>query len=119
MTSRCTIKRGGAMVPDPDDPEMEIPGWTVVYSDLPLRVGGADRGGAGSRATESGGAEVQVAVRVAHFPASTTGLRDDDVAHVTSGEFTGFLRIVEASWQDQATARRVPVVEIAEPEGWA
>ena len=117
MTSRCVVKRAGGRTKNADG--FDVSAWTVVYTNLPVRVGGSERGGSGSRSATVGGVEVDLAVRVAHFPASTTGLEDGDLIHVTEGEFTGFLRIVEASWQDQATARRVPVVEAQEPEGWS
>jgi hypothetical protein len=119
MTSRARVRRV-----DPDNPTtvdgIETDGWADVYADLPMRLGGSDRGGAGTRSVTIGETEVQVAVRVAHFPADTTGLRDGDVVEVTEGENAGvFARIVEAGWQDQATARRVPVVETQRPEGWS
>lgn len=117
MSSRCTVKRAGGKAKNADG--FDVSAWSVVYADLPVRVGGAERGGSGSRSATVGGVEVDLAVRVAHFPASTVGLEDGDIVQVTAGEFTGFLRIVEASWQDQATARRVPVVEAQEPEGWS
>lgn len=117
MVSRCTVKVAGDSVPDADG--YDVPGWSTLYTDLPVRVAGSERGGSGSRRSTVGGVEVDLAVRVAHFPADTTGLVDGAVVEVTSGEFTGFLRIVEASWQDQATARRVPVVETSEPAGWS
>lgn len=117
MLSRGTIKRRGGTTKDADG--FDVPAWTTVYTDLPIRVGGADRGGSTSRSVSVGGVDLQLAVRVASVPHDTTGLRDGDVIEVTSGEFTGFLRVVEASWQDQATARRLPVVETQEPEGWS
>lgn len=117
MTSTALVRRLGGKTTDADG--FEVDGWTDVY-DGPFRLGGSNRGGAGARTVDVGDVEIEVAVRVAHFPASTVGLRDGDVIEVTAGENTGgFLRIVEASWQDQATARRVPVVEAQMPEGWS
>lgn len=109
---------------DPDNPSVvdgiEIDGWTDVYTDLPMRLGGSNRGGAGTRTVTIGETEVQLAVRVASFPAATTNLRDGDLVDITAGENDGVvLRIVEASWQDQATARRVPVIEAQRPAEWA
>lgn len=118
MTSRCTVKAPEAPTTDADG--YETAAWTVLHEDLPIRVGGSERGGSGSRSTNVGGVEVEVATRVAHLPADTSGLVDGAVIEITAGENAGgFLRIVEASWQDQATARRVPVVETSEPAGWS
>lgn len=117
MTSTALVRRPGASTTDADG--FEVDGWTQVYAG-PFRLGGSDAGAAGSRNVRVGDVELALAVRIAHFPASTTGLRDGDLIQVTAGENAGaFLRIVEASWQDQATARRVPVVEAQEPEGWS
>jgi hypothetical protein len=59
-------------------------------------------------------------MRTAHFPASTSNLRDGDLLEITSGENTGqVLRVVEADWSDQTTARRVPVVATQRPEEWS
>lgn len=120
MTSRCTAKRkDNEADPVSDAHGFESQPWTVLEVDLPIRVGGYQRGASGSRAVTSGGVEVELATRVAHLPAVTTGLRDGDIIEVTSGENEGlFLRVVEATFQDQATARRLPVLEVAEPEGW-
>lgn len=116
MTSTALVKRPGGTTTDANG--FEVDGWTQVYSG-PFRLSGSTRGGAGSRTARVGDVDVELAVRVAHFPAATTGLRDGDVIEVTGGENTGgFLRIVEASFQDQATARRVPVVEATKPSGW-
>lgn len=118
MTSRCTIKVPGGTTTDADG--FEVAGWTLLHEDLPLRVGGSQRGGSGSRSTTAGGVEVEVATRVAHLPAETAGLVDGAVIEITAGENVGgFLRVVEASWQDQATARRVPVIETQQPDGWS
>lgn len=118
MTSRATVKRPGGPPVVVDG--LEVDGWLTQHADLPGRIA-ASRGGAGqSRKITVGQTEVQVAVREWHCPASTSGLRDGDVIEVTAGENAGvFLRVVEGSWQDQATARRVPVVEIQQPEGWS
>lgn len=117
MTSRAVIKRPGGTTTDANG--YEVDGWTVIYSG-PFRLSGSTRGGAGSRTVSVGDVDVELAVRVAHFPATTTGLRDGDLIEVTGGENAGgFLRIVEASWQDQATALRVPVVEAERPGGWS
>jgi hypothetical protein len=118
MTSRCTIRRtSGATTTNPDG--FEVPAWTDVLIDVPFRLGGSG-GASASRRVTIGESEVELAVRVGHFPADTEGLADSDLIEVTEGENAGVvLRIVEASWQDQATARRVPVVEVTRPEEWA
>ena len=112
MTSRATIRRLGAPVPDPDDPEAQVDGWTVVVTDCPGRLAGSPRGGAGSRNVTVGGAEVTLAVREWHMPTWAPAPADGDLIEVTAGENAGVvLRVVEASGQDQATARRLPVIE--------
>lgn len=117
MTSRATIKRQSGTTTDANG--FEVPGWQATYTALPMRLGGADRGGSGTRSANVGGVEVQLAVRVASFPHDTANLRDGDVVKIDSGENAGvFVRIVEAAGQDHATARRVPVIETAQPAGW-
>jgi hypothetical protein len=113
MTSRARVRRrSGTTQVDGFD----VPGWADVHTDLPFRLG---KGNGGFRTMNVGESEVQVAVREGHFPADTTGLDDGDIIEVTDGENTGaYLRIVEASWHDQATARRVPVLETEKPDGW-
>lgn len=117
MVSRCTVRRrSGSTVVD----GLEVPAWTVVLTDLPVRVAGADRGGSGTRRVMVGETEVQLAVRVLHFPAATSSLADGDLVEVTSGECAGAVfRLVESGFQDQSTARRVPAVEVDRPEEWS
>jgi hypothetical protein len=109
--------RPGGTTTDADG--FEVPGWTTVHTDLPCRLGGADRGGSGTRATTVGGVDVQLATRVLSVPADTTGLLDGDLVEMTGGENAGLvLRVLEVAFQDQATARRLPVVEVQRPEEW-
>lgn len=118
MTSRAIVKREGG--PPVIVDELEVPGWTTVETDLPGRLAGSRGGTAQTRTVTIGQTEVQLAVREWHCPADTNTLRDGDVIEVTAGENAGvFLRVVESAWQDQATARRVPVVEVQQPEGWS
>lgn len=116
MSSTCIVRRRtGYTTVD----GMQVPAWTDVYSG-PVRIAGAERGSSGSRTVTVGDTAVSLATRSAHFPAATTGLRDDDLIDVTGGECAGLaLRIVEASWHDQATARRLPVVQVQRPEEWS
>jgi len=118
MTSTAAVlRKTGNYVPDPTT-DLDVPEWATVIASTPFRLGGANQGGAGTRAVGVGGVEVQVAVRVGHFPASTD-LADSDYIDITAGENAGMvLRIVEAAWQDQSTARRVPVVSETRPEEW-
>lgn len=97
---------------------LKVPKWDTIHADLEGRIAGA-RGAGTSRTITVGQTEVQVAVREWHCAAATTDFRDGDVVHITAGENAGrFFQVVEATWQDQATARRLPVVEIQKPEGW-
>jgi hypothetical protein len=116
MTSRCTIRRKtGNTAEDADG--FEVPEWKTAHADLPVRIAA---GTSQSRRVTTAGVEYELAVREAHFPASTTGLQDNDLIEITVGENVGAVyRIVEAAWQDQATARRVPVVETSRPEEWS
>jgi hypothetical protein len=119
MTSRATVRRKTGVTTQDEGTGEEVPVWAVVHADLSFRLGGSNQGNAGTRTVRIGDEEFQQAVRVGHFPANTTGLADSDLIEVTAGENAGrVLRIVEASWQDQATARRVPVVEVDRPGEW-
>lgn len=118
MTSRAAVMRktGGVTVVG----GLEVPEWATVYADTPFRLGGAQRGGAGTRTVTVGGVSTEVALRVGNLPAGTSNLHDNDLIEITAGENTGLvLRIIEAAWQDQATARRVPVISEQRPEEWA
>lgn len=117
MTSRCTVRRKtGTTVVD----GVKVAVWTPTYTALPLRLVGLSDSQSQSRRVETAGVEFQLAIRTAHIPASTSNLRDGDFIEVTSGENAGMvLRIVEADWSDQTTARRVPVVATQRPEEWS
>ena len=124
---RFGVSNGGSTATvwreDPTNPVivggLETPNWTAVHTDLPGRIA-AHRGVGATRRTSIGQTEVQLAVREWHCPASTSGLRDGDVLKVTAGENSGlYFRIIEATGNDQSTARRVPVVEVQKPGGIA
>lgn len=116
MTSLCTIHRKTGSTVTVGD--FRVDGYAPTHTDLPLRVGGANRGASGTRTESIGETDVQIATRIAHLPADTTDLRDGDLIEVTDGENAGaVLQITEATFQDQATARRVPVFEVQRPEG--
>jgi hypothetical protein len=119
MTSRVTIRRKSGQWTQDEDTGEEVSTWDVIYTELPFRLAGAYHGDAVTRRVVVGGEEYQQAVRTGHMPASTTDLADADLIDITSGENAGrVLMVVEATWQDQATARRVPVVEVERPEEW-
>lgn len=108
MLSRCTIRR-----------KTTTTTWSTTYTNLPLRLVVEGGGSAPSRKVQTAGVEFQVAARVAHLPATTSDIRDGDLIEITAGENAGLvLRVVEATWQDQATARRVPVMATQRPEEW-
>jgi hypothetical protein len=118
MTSRAAIMRktGGTTTVD----GLEVPELATVYADTPFRLGGAQRGGSGTQTVTVGGVSTQVALRVGNLPADTSDLHDNDFIEITAGENVGVvLRIVEAAWQDLATARRVPLVAEQRPQEWA
>lgn len=115
----AVMRKTGEFVIDPTT-ELEVPEWAAVIPESPFRLGGADQGGSGTRTLDVAGVEVQVAVRVGSFPAVEDRLADGDFIDISAGENAGMvLRIVEAAWQDQTTARRVPVVSEARPTEWA
>jgi hypothetical protein len=118
MTSRAKVRRNtGATTTGGDG--FEVPVWDVIYADVAFRLGGANAGGSGMRTVVVGTTEVQLAVRVGSFPAATNLLRDGDLIDITAGENAGLvLQIIEAGWQDQATARRVPVMAVQRPAEW-
>lgn len=119
MLSRCTIHRKGEAAPQNEDTGLEGSAWSVVHADLPFRLAGTYRGDSPSRTLDIGGAEVEVAMRTGHLPHHVSDLADNDLIEITAGENAGVvLRVVEAVWQDQATARRVPVVTVDRPEEW-
>lgn len=120
MTSLATIRRKTGLPTQDETTGEEVPLWTVVYTDLPFRLAGASQGTAATRTVTIGAEEFQQAVRTGHMPAGTSDLADSDLIEVTAGENAGrVLRVVEATWQDQATARRVPVVEVDRPGEWS
>jgi hypothetical protein len=119
MTSTVTIHRRGIRDAQDEASGLEGDVWTSVATAVPFRLGGADRGGSGSRTLTIGGVETTVAVRVGSLPTTQTDLADGDLLEVTAGENSGVvLHVVEATWQDQATARRVPVFEVQRPPEW-
>jgi hypothetical protein len=116
MKSRCAIRRktGSFEVVD----GFKVPTWSIIHADLPIRIAGS-QGTASSRTRDLAGAEIQSAIREAHVPATTTDLADGDFIEITIGENAGLvLRVVEATWQDQATARRLPVTAEVRPKEW-
>lgn len=118
MTSRCTIRRKTGTTVDPGT-KFTVGVWVTTYTALPLRLSSDSTGPTQSRRVETAGVEFELAMRTVHLPASTSNLKDGDLIDVTSGDNAGMvLRIVEADWADQATARRVPVVAAQRPEEW-
>lgn len=119
-SSNATVRRKMGLTPPDQITGEQTPIWAVVYADIPFRLGGERSGASGTRTITVGGLEMQVAVRFGSFPHDTDDLQDDDYIEITAGENAGLvLRIVEAEWQDQATARRVPVVSTGRPSEWA
>lgn len=120
MASTVTVRRKTGATTQDEGTGAEVPVWADVYTAAPFRLGGANQGSTGSRVIELPGGEAAVALRTGHFPHDHDDLADGDLIEITAGENAGLvLRIVEATWQDQATARRVQVVEERRPEEWA
>lgn len=119
MKSTVTIRRKTGQLAQNETTGLKSPVWTAVYTDHPFRLGGAERGGSGSRTLVIGGVTTTIAARVGHLPHTTDNLQDGDLIDITAGENAGkVLHIIEATWQDQATARRVPVYEVERPSEW-
>jgi hypothetical protein len=120
MTSRCTIRRKTTATTIDPVTGFKVPVWDTTHTALPLRLAGISRGQSQSRRVETAGVEFEIGMRTAHFPAATADLRDNDLIEITSGDNAGMvLRIVEGDWQDQSTARRLPVVATQRPGEWS
>lgn len=120
MVSTAAVMRKTSLTAQNETTGLEAAVWATVYPDAPFRLGGSERGGSTSRTVTLAEGELQIAVRVGHFPADHDLLADGDLIEITSGENEGLvLRVIEAEWQDQATARRVPVVTEQRPSEWA
>lgn len=119
MTSQASVWRSTGRMTQDEATGLEVPEWERTHSASPFRLGGSDKGSSGTRTRSVGGVELQLAVRIGHFPAATTNLLDGDLIEVTSGENVGSVwRIVEGDWADQQTARRVPIIAADRPEEW-
>lgn len=118
MTSRCAIMRKTGATTTVSG--LEVPEWATVDADSPVRVAGTSENAAPSRDLGVNGIEGQVARRELHLPYDIADLADGDLVEITSGDCAGLVfRVVEADWQDQATARRVPVDATQRPGEWA
>ena len=94
---------------DPDEHGHEEEEWLLIHSG-PMRLAGVRGGASPSRNETPPGGELQVAQRIAHFPASTPTFDDGDLIEITAGESAGTTwRVIEAARADQQTAYRVPV----------
>jgi hypothetical protein len=118
MLSTATIcRKTGQLVADNNG--YESPEWQVVATDVPVRLSGTAANSAPYKTETPGGGTVNYAARVAHFPVSQSDLANDDLIEITAGENAGTIwRVIEATWQDQATARRVPVEQVKRPTEW-
>lgn len=117
MLSRCTVRRrtGDFVVTN----GFKVPIWSVEHTDLAIRLAGTSNGAARSAFRDAGSAVSADASREAHVPATTANLADGDYIEITSGENAGLvLEVIEATWQDQATARRMPVTSVPRPQEW-
>ncbi len=116
MTSRVTIHRKNGRAKDADG--LDVTAWLTVATSVPFRLS-AGRNVTSSRTVRVGESEVEVATREGHMPTWQTDLRDGDLLQVTAGEHAGaVVQVIEASFGDQQTARRVPVFEVDRPEEW-
>jgi hypothetical protein len=118
MTSTVSVMRKtGATTTDADG--FTVPVWATVHAGVRFRLAGAPQSASQSRTLDVGGVAVTLAVRVGHFPVTVDDLQDGDLIDVTAGDNAGTVwRVVEAGFQDQSTARRVPVMAVGRPEEW-
>lgn len=118
MLSTATVRRKtGQMVKSENG--YESPEWVIVATDTPMRLGGTAANSAPYKTETPNTSEINYAARIAHFPASLSGLRNDDLIEVTAGENAGTVwRVIAAAWQDQSTARRLPCEQVERPSEW-
>ncbi len=118
MTSRATVRRKtGATTTSANG--LQVPVWVDVYTNIPCRIDASGSSDGGSRGVTVGGITYEEATGVDHFPHPSPLLKPNDVACITSGEWSDeFHRIVAVPKYDQKTARRVPIVDVERPEGW-
>lgn len=119
MLSTADIRRKSGNVTQNETSGVEGQTWTPIAI-TPARLAEFGAGAAGrNRPQRPGGVVWEQADRTLHLPASVSPLHDGDTVEMTAGENTGtFWRILEATWADQRTAYRLPVVQIDRPEGW-
>ena len=116
--SRATVKRQNGTTTDADG--YEVPAWEVVYTDIPCRISAGSTSDGGSRGVSIGGVTFEDATGVGHFPHPSPLFRDGDIFELTAGDWVGdFFMVVAAIRYDQQTARRLPIKEAAEPDGWS
>lgn len=117
MSSTCTVRRMTGRTGQDESTGEEVPEWDVIYAG-PFRLG-TSTGNSPTRTEDVSGVEVQRALNTAHFPVSASAIADGDLIDVTAGENAGaVLRIVDAAWSDQRTARRYPVESTERPGEW-
>lgn len=120
MTSTGRVRRSTGRKAQNPDTGREEPVWATPHESLPARLRTNRSGdGAATQATEGGVVEVR-GRRELHLPHDTRDLRDGDLFEILAGEWAGSVwRITDASpGGDQATARRLPVVETSRPAEW-
>ena len=84
-----------------------------------MRLAGTAASSAPYRTVTPGQVPIEQAARVLHFPVATTALGDGDLFEITVGENAGTVwRLIKTTGQDQATARRIPVVQVERPREW-
>lgn len=117
MLSTCTVRRMTGRTTQNESTGEEVPVWDVIYAG-PMRLG-TSTGNSPTRTETISGVEVQRALNTAHFPVSALSISDGDLIDITAGENAGVvLRVVDAAWADQRTARRYPVESTERPGEW-
>lgn len=118
--SVVTVKRKAGNVAQDETSGVEAQTWTVIVDTSPARLAEFGAGAAGrNRPQRPGGVVWEQADRTLHLPAPLATLHDGDTVNITAGENAGtYWRILEATWADQRTAYRLPVVQIDIPENW-
>ena len=117
MTSRARVRRKSGQSATVNG--YHVTDWVTVVATTPFRLGGATASNGASTTQEIGTVATEAAIRVGHFPHTLNTLQDGDFVELLTGENIGrVFKIVDTVWQDQATARRVRLVEVPRPEGW-
>lgn len=114
MTSQVTLWRLGVTAAAGNGFVTDT--WTKVATDVPFGFAGNTTT---STTQRTGDVATDAAVRTGKFPHDFEDLADHDLVEITCGESAGkVFKILDSTWKDRATARRVKIVEHPRPAEW-